>query len=80
MEFPLLIDPFVQDGSFDPNLIDAMSRALADACMTLRLEAKDNAATRLLAMRIIELARKGVHDIALLKVGAIQGFRPSGGH
>ncbi len=51
-----------------------MSRALADACQALGLRDKQDAATQLLAMRIIELARDGISDPELLKAAALKGF------
>jgi hypothetical protein len=74
---PLLpIRPFLEGEVFDPDLIEVMSRALVAACQALRLRVMHDAATRLLAMRIIEQAREGVHDTDLLKAAALKGFGP----
>jgi hypothetical protein len=35
-----------------------------------------NAVTRLIAQRIIESAREGVSDPAILEIQAVRGFRP----
>jgi hypothetical protein len=45
-----------------------------DACATLGLKDKEDAAVQLLAWRIIDEARNGVNDRALLKAPAIKGF------
>jgi hypothetical protein len=72
------IRPFLEGEFFEPELIEIMSRALADACTTLGLKDKEDAVVRLLAMRIIKAAREGIHDSALLKEAAIKDLgRPS---
>ena len=47
------IRPFLADQAFDPELITAMSLALQRACDALRLKLIDDAATRLVAEKII---------------------------
>jgi hypothetical protein len=74
------IREFIADNIFDPELIEIMSRALADACLELGLEKKDDAAVRLLALRIIDQAKQGNHDAALLKAAATAGLQPSRKH
>jgi urease gamma subunit len=71
------IRPFLEGQFFDPELIEAMSKALVAACLHLGLKPKDDAATRLLAMRIIEQAREGVHDAELLQAAALKGLGPA---
>jgi len=71
------IRPYLDGEFFDPELIDTMSHALADACMMLGLKDREDAAVRLLAMRIIKGARDGVHDRASLKAAAIEGLGPA---
>jgi hypothetical protein len=68
------IRTFLEGEFFEPELITTMSKALADACSTLGLNDKDDAVVRLLAMRIIELARSGVHERTLLKAAALDGL------
>jgi urease gamma subunit len=68
------IRPFLEGEFFDPELIELMSQALADACTTLGLNYQDDAAVRLLAVRIIEEVRAGVHDRELLKAAALKGL------
>jgi hypothetical protein len=65
------IHPFLEDGFFDQERIDTMSEALASACRELGLTAKDDAEVRLLAKRIIALAKEGIHEPALLKAAAV---------
>jgi len=71
------IRPFLDGEFFAPELIDTMSQALADACKTLGLVDKEDAAVRLLALRIIAQARHGVHDRALLEAAALEGLAPA---
>jgi hypothetical protein len=62
-----IILPFLRDQSvFDPETIQTMSAALEEACRVLKL-AEDNAREReVIAVRIIELARRGERDRARL--------------
>jgi hypothetical protein len=71
------IRPFLDGEVFEQEHIDAMSKALADACQELGLKDKENAAVRLLAKRIIDCARGGIHDPALLKAAATKGLGPA---
>ena len=52
------IIPFLRDAGFDQSDITAMSIALDDVCKILKLE-HDAIARETVAMRIIELARRG---------------------
>lgn len=70
------IRPFLEGEVFEPELIEIMGKALVGACQVLGLRLKDDAATRLLAMRIIEQARAGIHDPELLKAAALKGLGP----
>ena len=61
------IRSYLDDHSaFQPDEIDAMSRALEDACKALHVngEARDR---EIIAARIIDLARNGVMDPAVLR-------------
>ena len=66
------IRPFLEGEFFDPEVIKTMGQALGDACTALGLKDKEDAAVRLIAKRIIDAAREGVHDRALLKAAAIK--------
>jgi hypothetical protein len=68
------IRQFVNGEAFEPETIQTMSQALSGACEALGLKLKDDAATRFLAMRIIDLAQTGEHDPKLLKAAAIEGL------
>ncbi|HWX85780.1 MAG TPA: hypothetical protein VNZ48_19440 [Xanthobacteraceae bacterium] len=52
------IVPFLKDAAFEPRDITAMSMALDDVCNALKI-AGDSAAREVIAVRIIELARRG---------------------
>jgi hypothetical protein len=55
------IIPFLQDDAFDPEALRAMSTALDDVCGMLNVE-HDQGAREVMAIRIIELARRGERD------------------
>jgi ABC-type branched-subunit amino acid transport system ATPase component len=58
---------------FEPELIEAIEKAFADACATLGLKDKESdLAVRLVAQRTIEVARAGVHDPELLKAVVVK--------
>ena len=64
---------FVQDEFFDPDLIEVMSGALMDACMTMGLQKNDTERIRVLANRILSAARAGLRARHSLKVAALKG-------
>ena len=74
------IRPFLEGEFFDPEVIEIMSLALADACTALGLKDKQDAAVGLLAKRIVEEARAGIHDRALLEAAALKGLGPAMKH
>ena len=55
------IDPFLQDAAFDPGALQAMSTALEEVCRMLKVD-HDQGAREVMAVRIIELARRGERD------------------
>jgi hypothetical protein len=66
----------ILDGqAFDPETIQGMSEALAGACRALGLVDRDDPATRLVAAKIIALARAGERDPKRLEGGALQALR-----
>src|SRR5689334_9746138 len=71
------IRPYLEGEAFEHEFLDTMSHALADACRELGLKDKEDAAVRLLAMRIIAEAKQGIHDRASLKAAATKGLGPS---
>jgi hypothetical protein len=69
------IRPFLAGREFDPGTADSMSEALRGVCDTLRLKLVDDAATRLVAQKIIELAQRGVRDAATLQAMTLKEFK-----
>jgi hypothetical protein len=62
------IRSFISDGyaAFEPDAITAMSQALEIACATLQISARHERERRVVAERIIDLARDGIIDAASL--------------
>jgi hypothetical protein len=54
------IVPFLQDAAFDPGALQAMS-TLEEVCRMLKVD-HDQGAREVMAVRIIELARRGERD------------------
>jgi hypothetical protein len=52
------IVPFLKGVAFEPQDIQSMSLALDDVCKTLKIDG-DGSAREIIAVRIIELARRG---------------------
>jgi hypothetical protein len=69
------IRQYVGDRAFDPDAIREMSEALELACDTLGLHRVDDAATRPLAEKIIELTLRGVRGAGALHTGACNEFK-----
>jgi len=62
------IIPFVSDQSaFDPQDIEAMSAALESVCAVLKVPAGAEQARQVVAVRIVELARRGERDMGRLR-------------
>jgi hypothetical protein len=55
------INPFLQGDAFGPDTLRAMSTALEEVCRMLKVE-RDQGAREVMAVRIIELARRGERD------------------
>jgi hypothetical protein len=53
--------PFLQDDAFGPDVLRAMSTALEEVCRMLKVD-RDQGAREVVAVRIIELARRGECD------------------
>jgi hypothetical protein len=71
----MTIRPFLSGRAFDPETIDKMSEALKGVCDTLSLKLVDGPETRLVAQKIIELAQRGVRDVAALRATALSEFK-----
>ena len=52
-----------------------MAAALQNVCDTLSLKMVDDAATRLVARKIIELTQRGVRDAAALRAMTLKEFK-----
>ena len=52
-----------------------MSLALESVCQELGLKVIDDAATRLIAEKIIELSQHGVHGVATLHAMTVKEFK-----
>lgn len=74
-EGQLPIRPFLAGQAFQPELIQQMSSAFVQACGALRLELVDDAATRMVARTIIELAERGVKDAETLLEMTLREFQ-----
>jgi hypothetical protein len=74
-EHTMPIQRFLDGHAFDPEAIQGMSEALTGACRTLGLVDRDDPATRLVAVKIIELARMGERDPQRLEAGAVRALQ-----
>lgn len=72
------IRPFLANQPFDPETIEEMSRALEAVCDTLSLRLVDDAATRLVAQKIIELVQRGVRGAERLRLMTLKEFKHEG--
>jgi hypothetical protein len=59
----------------DPELIATMSAALENVCKALGLHIVDDLATRHVALKIIELAQRGIRDVTRLSEAALREFK-----
>ena len=75
VELTVPIRPFLSGEAFDPETIREMSLALESVCETLGLKVVDDAATRLVAEKIIELSQHGVRGIATLHAMTVKEFK-----
>jgi hypothetical protein len=71
------IRPFLGGRPFEPEKITEMSAALEAACKALRLLMIDDAATRLVAEKIIELAQRGLQGAETLCTMALKELHGS---
>jgi hypothetical protein len=69
------IRPFLFGRAFDPETIDRMSEALEGVCETLNLKLADGPETQLVAQKVIELAQRGVRDVATLRTMTLSVFK-----
>lgn len=76
-EVEVPIRPFLGGKPFDPEKIGDMSKALEAVCEALQLRMIDDAATRLVAEKIVELAQRGIEGADRLCAMALQELKPS---
>jgi hypothetical protein len=70
------IRSFLAGQAFDQEAIRTMSLALERVCDSLRLRVIDDAATRLVAEKIIELAGRGIRDVDILASMVLKDLQP----
>jgi hypothetical protein len=64
-----------QSASFGPEVISAMAEAYHAALRELGLSESDDAATRTVAKRVVELAAQGERDPERLKTATLEALR-----
>jgi hypothetical protein len=69
------IRPYLAGQAFEPESIREMSLALENVCEMLALRLADDANTRLVASKIIELAQRGVRDAPTLTAMTLKEFK-----
>jgi hypothetical protein len=69
------IRPFLANQALEPEIIATMSAALERVCEALSLKVIDDAATRLVAEKIIQLAQRGVRDATTLTAMTLKEFK-----
>jgi hypothetical protein len=68
------ITPYLAHQAFEPEVIETMSAAFVAACEALHLKVGDDAATRFVAEKVIELAQRGVRDPIMLRTMTLKEF------
>ena len=68
------IRPFLAGQAFDPQTITKMSAAYERVCAALGIKFVDDAATRLVAQVVIELAQRGVKDVQTITAMTLERF------
>jgi hypothetical protein len=66
---------FGDNSAFEPETIQSMARAFEQTCIALRVFQGDENGRQIVATRIIDLARRGVVDAAVLRDRIIQESR-----
>ena len=61
----------VRSGAFEPHAVQVMSRAFDEVCLALTLNHEDAHARDIVAVRIIELARRGLRSSPLCDVSQV---------
>ena len=68
------INPFTEQGAFEPEATAAMGEAFDAACKELRDVGEHQMVCKVVAQRIIAAARKGELDPVRLRAAAISGL------
>ena len=69
------IRPFLARYAFEPEAVRNMSLAFDSVCEALGLRIRENPATKLVAEKVIELAQRGVRDVATLRVMTLKELK-----
>jgi hypothetical protein len=68
------IRPFLARQAFEPDAVRNMSLAFDSACEALGLRIRKDTAMTLVAEKVIELAQRGVRDVATLRTMTLKEF------
>jgi hypothetical protein len=66
---------FLSGQAFEPEVVRQMSLALETVCSKFGVELTDEPATRIVALKIIELAQRGVRDAPTLTEITLQELK-----
>jgi hypothetical protein len=69
------IRPLLAGRAFEPEMITEMSDALERTCKTLGFRMVDDAMSRIVAAKIIELSQRGVRGTKRLQAMAVEELR-----
>ncbi len=69
------ITPFLRNQAFEPETVEAMEKAFATTCKALGLCNRDDAMTKFVAEKIIELAQRGHKNPTALHLAMIKEFK-----
>jgi hypothetical protein len=70
------VTPFLRKKGFDPELVEAMGAAFANACEVLGLANRLDPITVMVAKKIIELAQRGFRDSGDIELMALKELKP----
>ena len=73
------IRPLLRDGAFSPEDITALAAAFEDTLLALGVRDRQHPTVILVAKRVIELARQGERNPALLRDAVLKSFRDDPG-
>ena len=66
---------FLSGQAFEPEVVRQMSLALETICVKFGMKLTEDPATRVVALKIIELAQRGVHDAPTLTEMALNELK-----